>query len=162
MPAPTRQLPESAALFNPAFGAYVLAHCAAAYMAAGPSLPLPWPSSFLVLPLVLPPDSRGALPRDVRTPLAGWLADHPIQRASYPHRAAALAEYTRASQRFGLRHHVLTVHGSGLAVTRQPKRPNANSHGTELVDCTRAATLVGRWLAATSPATAFALLGVRP
>jgi hypothetical protein len=162
MSAPARQLPEAAALFNPAFGAYVLAHCVVAHMAAGPSLPLPLPSSFLVLPLVLPPDSRAVLPRDVRTPLASWLADNPIQRASYPHRAASLTRYTRASQRFGVRHHVLTVHSSGLAVTRQPRRPNANSHGAELVDCTRAAALVGRWLAATSPATAFALLGVRP
>ncbi|MGG8372343.1 three component ABC system middle component [Streptomyces lividans] len=61
----------------------MLAHCVAAHMAAGPSLPLPLPSSFLVLPLVLPPDSRAALPRDVRTPLASWLADNPIQRARH-------------------------------------------------------------------------------
>ncbi|MCX4561574.1 DUF6521 family protein [Streptomyces phaeochromogenes] len=162
MATPTRQLPEAAALFNPAFGAYVLAHCVAAHMAAGPGLPLPLASNFLVLPFVLPPDTRAALPRDIRTPLSGWLADNPVTRASYPRRAVSLTEYTRTALRFGVRHGVFTIRSGGIAVASQPRRPNESIHGAELVDCTRKATLVGRWLAATNPATAFTLLGVRP
>ncbi|WP_328678007.1 MULTISPECIES: three component ABC system middle component [unclassified Streptomyces] len=158
----TRQLPEAAALFNPAFGAFVLAHCVAAHMAAGPSLPLPFPSTFLVLPLVLPPDTRSALPRDVRTPLSGWLADNPVLRASFPRRAVSLTEYTRIAERFGIRHGAFVVRSGGLIVESQPRRPNASAHGAELVECTRKAALVGRWLASMNPATAFTLLGVRP
>lgn len=71
----TTQLPEAAALLNPAFGAYILSHSAAAYAAAAtePQAHLPWPSAFLVLPLVLPP-TPGAPCRETPAPSSpdGW------------------------------------------------------------------------------------------
>ncbi|MGG8841035.1 three component ABC system middle component [Streptomyces lividans] len=140
----------------------MLAHCVAAHMAAGPSLPLPCRAASWSFPWCC---RRTPAPRSremsARRWLAGWLIIRSSARVIPAPRRLANGLH-RASQRFGVRHNVLTVHSSGLAVTRQPRRPNANSHGAELVDCTRAAALVGRWLAATSPATAFALLGVRP
>lgn len=157
-------LPESAALLNPAFGAYVLAHCAAAYSAASTSSEqvLPWPTAFLVLPLVLPPDSRRALPRDIRTSLAGWISEQPMVRAAFPQRAPALRGYTQDSIRFGVRHGALTLTRGGVQAMRKPATPRPRDHGDEAATCVRAATLVGRWLAATDPATVFTLLGVRP
>ncbi|WP_406085864.1 three component ABC system middle component [Kitasatospora purpeofusca] len=164
MPTPQPQLPETAALLNPAFGAYLLAHCAAAYSAAHTEAEatLPWPTAFLALPLILPPDSRRALPRDTRTQLAGWLADHALIRAAFPQRAPALHTYTQDCIRFGIRHATLTLTHTGIRTTRKPTKPNQAEHGEETTTCVRAATLVGRWFAATDPATVFTLLGVRP
>ncbi|WP_406109849.1 three component ABC system middle component [Kitasatospora purpeofusca] len=163
MPARQPRLPEVEALLNPAFGAYVLAHGAAAYSTAtSDQAALPWPSAFLVLPLVLPPDSRAKLPRDTRTTLAAWLGDHPVERAVYPRRAAGLHEHARASIRFGIRHRILVLTPTGLAAVGRPRRPAPAEDGEEAASCVRAAVLMGRWLAASDPATAFTLLGVRP
>lgn len=160
----TSQLPEAAALLNPAFGAYILSHSAAAYAAAATESEahLPWPSAFLVLPLVLPPDSRRALPRDTRTQLAGWLADNTMIRAAFPQRAPALHAYTQGCIRFGIHHGTLALTGGGLRATRKPVKPESSQPADEAATCVRAAVLVGRWFAATDTATLFTLLGVRP
>jgi len=158
---PRSLLPEAAALFNPAFGAYLLAAAAGAHHRAG-NTPLPYLSSFLVLPLVLPPDSRTALPRDTRTSLTAWLARNPQLRASYPTRAAALTAYTRTCHRFALRQGTYGVDSTGIVLERRlPSLPRTGRHD-ETAQCTTAAALVGRWLAATPTATAFTLLGVTP
>lgn len=164
MPTTPPQLPEAAALLNPAFGAYVLMHCAAAYTTAHTEAEasLPWPTAFLALPLILPPDSRRALPRDTRTQLAGWLADNAMIRAAFPQRAPALRGYTQDCIRFGIRHRALTLSSEGLQATRKPAKPHPGEHGEEAATCVRAATLVGRWFAAADPVTVFTLLGVRP
>ncbi|WP_405444442.1 DUF6521 family protein [Streptomyces achromogenes] len=157
-------LPEAAALLNPAFGAYILSHCAAAYTAAAtePGSTLPWPSAFLVLPLILPPDSRRALPRDTRTQLAGWLTDNTMIRAAFPQRAPALHAYTQSCIRFGIRHGALALTDGGLRAARKPAKPDPSEPSEEATTCVRAAVLVGRWFAAAEAATIFTLLGVRP
>lgn len=157
---PISRVPEAQALFNPAFGAYLLA---SSIHAAGKKSgrPLPWPSAFLVLPLVLPVDYRSDLPVKSTVTLMAWLEAHPHHRAGYAERAAALTDYTRVSLRMAVRHAALEVVESGLRTPRAP-RPASAAPGQEVADCARAAALVGRWLAVTAPATAFTVLGVRP
>lgn len=157
---PIRRAPEAQALFNPAFGAYLLA--SSIYAASRKSnRPLPWPSVFLVLPLVLPADYRSDLPAKSTVSLMAWLDSHPHHRAAFAERAAALTDYTRVSLRMALRHAAVEVAETGLRCRHAP-RPASAAPGDEVADCARSAALVGRWLAVTEPATAFTVLGVRP
>ncbi|WP_329600177.1 DUF6521 family protein [Streptomyces pseudovenezuelae] len=151
---------EAQALFNPAFGAYLLASGINAAVKKTQS-PLPWPSVFLILPLVLPADTRGSLPSKSTVTLMAWADGHPRLRAAFAERAAALTDYTRASLRTALRHRAVDVVSSGLICPRIPK-PASTAPGEEVADCVKAATLVGRWLAVTDPTRAFTTLGVRP
>lgn len=151
---------EAQALFNPAFGAYLLA-CAVNAATKKADKPLPWPSTFLVLPLVLPTDTRRSLPGKSSVTLLAWVHDHPHLHAAFAERAAALTDYTRACLRTAMRHHAINVTPAGLVCFRAPQ-PASAAPGEEVAECARAAALVGRWLAVTEPARAFTTLGVRP
>ncbi|WP_083927624.1 three component ABC system middle component [Nocardiopsis prasina] len=155
-----RNVSEAQALFNPAFGAYLLASAVNAATKRAHQ-PLPWPSAFLILPLVLPTDTRESLPTKSTVTLTAWANDHPRLQAAFAERAAALTTYTRTSLRTAIRHHAIDVTPGGLICPRAPKPPSA-APGEEVADCARAAALVGRWLAVTDPTRAFTTLGVRP
>ncbi|MFF5414620.1 three component ABC system middle component [Streptomyces albidoflavus] len=155
-----RNVSETQALFNPAFGAYLLASAVSAATKKA-ERPLSWPSAFLVLPLVLPTDTRDSLPGKSTVTLTAWANDNPRLQAAFAERAAALTTYTRTSLRTAMRHHAIDVTPAGLSCPRTPKPPSA-APGEEVADCARAAALVGRWLAVTDPIRAFTTLGVRP
>ncbi|MFE9181328.1 three component ABC system middle component [Streptomyces sp. NPDC007126] len=155
-----RRVPEAQALLNTGFGAYLLATGVhAAVKRSG--RPLPWPHAFLVLPFVLPANTRKDLPTQAVHSMSAWLSEHPQHQAAFADRAAALSDYTRASLRTAVRHRALTVTGTGLRCPRAPK-PASAAESEEVADCARRAGLVGRWLAVVEPATAYNLLGVRP
>lgn len=158
--APHHSTPEARALFNPAFGAYLLATSIHAAVKRAET-PLPWPSIFLVLPLVLPADIRTSLPGKSTVTLMAWASAQPRHQAAFAERAAALTEYTRASLRTAMRHRTVAIEAGALHYLRTPRPPSA-APGAEVADCARAAALVGRWLATTDPVRAFTVLGVRP
>jgi hypothetical protein len=155
-----QRVPEARALLNTAFGAYLLATSVHAATKKA-NRPLPWPSAFLVLPLVLPTDTRKDLPTQAVHSMSAWLTEHPQHQAAFAARAAALTDYTRASLRTAVRHHALEVTAAGLHCPRPPKAAS-QAPNEEVADCARRAGLVGRWLAVVEPALAFNLLGVRP
>ncbi|MGW1093948.1 three component ABC system middle component [Streptomyces sp. NPDC002596] len=158
-PAPLHRSPEAQALLNPAFGAYLLASSIyAAESKAGQ--PMPWPSAFLVLPLVLPATARNSLPVKSTVSLMAWVHKNPLQQAAFAERAISLTDHTRISLRMAVRHQAVEVSPLGLSCPRKP-RP-APGFGQEVAGCTRAAALVGRWLAVTDPTRAYTALGVRP
>ncbi|MEW2615052.1 three component ABC system middle component [Streptomyces sp. NPDC047880] len=154
------RVPEAQALLNTAFGAYLLATSVHAATKKA-SRPLPWPSAFLVLPFVLPADTRKDLPTQAVHSMSAWLTEHPQHQAAFAQRATALTGYTRASLRTAVRHQALEVTVGGLRCPRSPK-PASAAASEEVADCARRAGLVGRWLAVVDPALAFNLLGVRP
>ncbi|QLH19290.1 hypothetical protein HYQ63_00085 [Streptomyces sp. Rer75] len=154
------RVPEAQAVLNTAFGAYLLATSVHAANKKA-DRPMPWPSAFLVLPFVLPADTRKELPTQSVHSMSAWLNEHPQHQAAFAQRAAALTEYTRASLRTAARHHAIDVTGSGLRCPRAPK-PASAAASEEVADCARRAGLVGRWLAVVDPSLAFNLLGVRP
>jgi hypothetical protein len=147
-----------ATMLNPALLAVLLAAAAYDYeKAKRRNDRMPWPLGFLVLPLVLHRPTRAELPRDTRTHLSTWIRKHPLLRAGFPNRAAAMVPLTREGIRFGLRAGVLDIDGSTLR-GGETRRPSG-----ELGQLIRAAALVGRWLATTDqPSTPFTLLGVAP
>ncbi|MFF4277148.1 three component ABC system middle component [Streptomyces sp. NPDC001536] len=158
-PDPLHRSAEAQALLNPAFGAYLLAHSIyAAQRKKGQ--PMPWPSAFLVLPLVLPAKARDSLPGNSTVSLMAWADKNPLQHAAFAERAVSLTNLTRMSLRMAMRHQAVEVTPLGLRCPRKPM--TAPDFGQEVAECARAAALVGRWLAATDPHRAYTALGVRP
>ncbi|MGI5178704.1 three component ABC system middle component [Dactylosporangium sp. CA-152071] len=160
MTAITRRSPEAAALFNPAFTGILLIHAVREYESEV-SGPMPLPFAFLVLPAVLHEETRQALPRSSRKKLVAWMNEHPVLRAGFPQRAAALTQITREALRFALRSGALAIESGGLS-TASRSRKFSKSQGAEVVDCGRAASLLGRWFASVDVVTAYVLFGVRP
>lgn len=153
-----RERPQvEATMLNPALLAVLLASAAHDYEKAKEKERMPWPLGFLVLPLALHRPTRIELPKNTRTHLSTWIRRHPLLRAGFPARAAAMVPLTREGIRFGLRVGVLDIDGSTI------RGDETNQPAGELGQLIRAAALVGRWLATTDqPSTAFALLGVAP
>jgi hypothetical protein len=145
-----------ATLLNPALVAVLLAAAARDYDSDRHGMP--WPLAFLIPPLVLHRPTREVLPRNTRTHFSTWIRRHPLLRAGFPSRAAAMVPITREGVRFGMRAGVLSRRGQALI-----GHLDAEAQPGELQQLVRRAALVGRWIAKTDqPSTVFALLGVAP
>ncbi|MGH6896833.1 MAG: three component ABC system middle component [Geminicoccaceae bacterium] len=155
---------EEASLFNPAFGALLLARAAADYYKqAGQGLP--YPLIFLVMPAVLHSETRHALPATTRAVMHNWTSDHTSLLAAFPNRARRMAPVTKEAVLFGLFHEKLAISDGRLSPGRRPYRGNALPADTtdEVEHCARAAALLGRWFtSAGSTATILSSWGVRP
>lgn len=155
---------EIANLLNPAFTALVIARSVAGSEAAG-STGLALPLSFLVLPAVLHPGTRDALPRAATTTMYGWLGEHPHLKALFPARAGAFVPFTQEAIRFGLAHGKMSMAGPSLrsgpnhyAQTAAPKEQT-----DEVSKILQKAAMIGRWLTlAGAPSTILAAWGVAP
>lgn len=155
--------PSLAAMLNPALITAVLAIAAQEY-AGRRDDHLPTAYAFLILPLVLHRGTRERLPRTIASHWANWVSDNPVLMAGFPARAIELREHVREGLRFGLRHGILAVDEVGglVAVDDPVVVPPKTSRG-DFRELMVASQRLGRWLTKLDrPATAFALLGVRP
>lgn len=157
-------------LLNPAFCAVVVWHLskgyraeAAASNAAPPGLPIEL--AFVGPSLVLRGQTRKELPGTVRTSLATWVQDHPLERSAVAKGVAVLRPYVREALLFGGQHGTLTMTGRHVLndeqfakkVTAYLKQSSADAR-----DCAHQALFVGRWLyRGGTPSTVMALLGVQ-
>lgn len=152
--------PTQAAMLNPALLAVITAAASIEYTRAS-TRSMPWPLAFLVAPLVLHRSTREALPRDTRTHLAAWVAQHPVEHAGFARRAVSLRDPVLEGVRFGLANGALSVDGEGMltgTVARSSLDPD-----NEVTQIVARAGFAGRWLAKLDqPATAFVVLGVAP
>ena len=158
--ASTPGSPIAAAMLNPAFIAAVVARSAAGFETESGHRLMPWPLSFVVAPLVLHRSTRLELPSRISTHMATWVTRHPLMRAGFPYRAAALTEPVRAGLRFGLSHDGLLIDEGRIRSTL----PDVIDRSEDDVSSVLAkARFVGRWLnKLDQPSTAFALLGITP
>lgn len=155
---------EEANLLNPAFCCAVLAASVAGYSSiedAG----MPYPLTFMVLPIVLHKPTRESLPRSTRTSLAAWMQNNAEARVLYAERLLSLKPHTREAIRFGILYGSITLHQSWLVQTilRESGLTRIlRKLDDEANNCVSRANLVGKWLAAAgSPQTVMALWGVR-
>lgn len=149
------------ALLNPALIAVILREGAYGYGQHG-GIALPFALAFLLVPVVLHPESRSALPRTVRTAVTAWLGSNPAIRSTVRERVPGLAPLVRDGTRLGLASGVLELDAGGLR-PRQLRRSAEARQANELQALLVAARFVGRWTARVeSPATVCALWGVRP
>ena len=157
---------EEANLFNPAFCAMLIAKTCKDYMKKTQE-PLAFSLAFLVLPIVLHPRTRAALPYSTVTSLLSWTQEHRADLTEFGAHARVLGQYTRESIIFGVANGTLTIDESGGIATGSayvtPTEKKAEHFTPEVRDCLDRAGFVGRWFAgAGTPATIFSALGVAP
>jgi Family of unknown function (DUF6521) len=150
-------------MLNPALLATITANAAVQFHANSEE-GMPWPYAFIVAPLVLHRGTRDALPRDTRTHLTAWVADHPVEHAGFARRALSLRDSVQEGIRFGLRNRLLEVdRGGGLSGSLAAGRGHTLAKDSEVQRIVARAGFVGKWLTKIEqPATVFVVLGVAP
>lgn len=154
---------EERRLLNPAFIALLLWHGADGYHSES-GQGLPFSLGFLLVPVALHPRTRERLPKSVSTSLAAWLQDNPYLRETFPARARALSAAAREGMGVALATRLVSVGAGGVfQPAGRPRRRRDVRHTQDSQDVLKRARFVGRWFArAGSPATIYALWGVRP
>lgn len=156
---------EERALLNPAFCASLIWHFASAGGEQGQRA-LTFAESYLVLPIVLPKNSREALPRSTRTSLATWLDENPSFQATLAVRSRAMVPFTKDALIFGGTRQLLQVSADSVRAGAEWKRSAGSTlrqSSAETQACLRKAAFLGTWFLETGAAsTVMALLGVRP
>jgi hypothetical protein len=155
---------EVANLFNPAFTSLLLSRTLGGYT-SGDAPGMPLVLTYLVLPIVLHPDTRDALPRAASTTMYGWIAEHPHLKALFPARARRSVPFTQEAIRFGIMYGKLAITadalGPGALRYAQSAMPPDATDDVRL--CLQKAAFLGRWFAETeSPRTILATWGIRP
>jgi hypothetical protein len=162
----TERVIEEAHLFNPAFGAILIAEAVDDYCDKA-KRPLPFAVAFLILPIVLHETTRKTLPQSTLTALLPWAQDNRERLVGFAERAQQLQEVTRESIIFGLQTQILAIEDNGGFVVGPnrrgvtPKRtPLFTDEVNEYVERSR---FLGRWFAASGPAAnIFSTWGVTP
>ncbi|MCC8968935.1 three component ABC system middle component [Bradyrhizobium brasilense] len=154
---------EEATHFNPAFCGELLVRAINEFRKqAGSAMPLAY--AFVVLPLVLHPGARKALPGRANTAFASWAGVNAATLGILPDRTLRLRPVTREALLFLAQLEAIKINPDGVMVGKRPiklgTRPSAT---TDEVDAMRrAAGLLGRWLGNQSESAAvLQTLGVR-
>lgn len=157
-------------LLNPAFCAVVVWHLADGYAKEATALEvgqqaLPFELAFVGASLVLRGQTRDQLPRTIRSSLATWVHDHPLERSAVAKGVVVLREPVREALLFGAQHQLLSLDGRRIAAGELKSKKikgYLSASSIEVRDCMRQAMFVGRWLCtAGAPTTVLALLGVQ-
>jgi Family of unknown function (DUF6521) len=156
---------EEANLLNPAFCCTALTSSIIGYMGVDVE-GMPYPLTFMILPIVLHKATREAVPQSRRTSLAAWIQDNTSVRVLFSERLISLKPHTREAVLFGLLHDWLAFRAGGRLQTAMADR-DVNRFlqrlDGEARECVMLARFVGRWFAsAGSPQTVLALWGIRP
>jgi len=150
---------EERALLNPAYGGQLLLIAAAEYGETG----FPFPLSFFVLPLVLHKKTREVLPSTIRTSIPMWLQRNPDVKVGFDERVEKTIPVTREAVAFLIRQGKLEVLTGGNLRVRDALKPDKDRGSKEIKEPLLKARFVGRWFQrAGTPATVFALFGIRP
>lgn len=161
-----KRVVEEANLFNPAFGAVLLAKAADDFTKKTQQ-PFPFALAFLVLPVVLHQGTRAALPGSTITSLLPWIQDHREQLVNFAGRVQSLRPITREAILFGTQHETLAIVASG-GIAVGARRQSATEKRTGLFtdearECVERAGFLGRWFAAAgTPSTIYSAWGIAP
>ncbi|MGC2656525.1 MAG: three component ABC system middle component [Bryobacteraceae bacterium] len=153
-------------LFNPAFGAILIAEAINEFQKKS-NKPLPFAVTFLVLPIVLHEATRDALPKSTLTALLPWVQDNREQLVGFAGRVQNSREISREAILFGLQNDVLSLNENGeltIGANRKTVTPTRTPLFTdEARNCVERSGFVGRWFAATgTTANIFSAWGVAP
>jgi hypothetical protein len=157
---------EEANLFNPAFGAMLLAKAADDFFKRT-GRPLPFALAFLVLPIVLHQGTRSALPGTTVTSLLSWVPENRAHLVDFGLRVRRLRTITQEAIMFAVGHATLALDERGDLLVG-PQRLTVTEKRTpmftsEARDCLDRAGFIGRWFAAAgTPSTIYSAWGVTP
>jgi|SRR5882724_7231551 len=162
----SRRAVEEANLFNPAFGAVLLAKAAEEFAKKSRG-PFPFALGFLVLPIVLHRGTRSALPGSTITSLLPWIQGNREQLVNFALRVQSLRSITREAILFGTQNETLALTESG-GIAVGAKRQTVTERRTGLFteearECVDRAGFLGRWFAAAGTTAAiYSAWGVTP
>lgn len=155
---------EERSLLNPAFCTSLIWHFASAV--GHGQRALTFAETYLVLPMILPKNSREALPRSTRTSLATWIDENSSFQATLAVRSRAMVPFTKEALIFGGTRRFLQISTDAVHASVEWKRSATSTFrqsSPETQDCLKKATFLGKWFLETGTAnTVMALLGVRP
>jgi hypothetical protein len=156
---------ENRRLLNPAFAGLVLIRAVIGFHREA-KVGFPYIYSYLVVPLVLHPETRERLPQAIVTRLPTWAERNGELTALLPRRVADLAPATQEALflaattnliAFGQEGKILASLSEKALATFEKQNPSA-----EVDACLRKANFVGRWLATSGTApTVLTVLGVK-
>jgi Family of unknown function (DUF6521) len=155
---------EQARLLNPAFLAALIWSCTEGYNSIN-AQGMPYPLSFIAMPIVLHKSTRENLPRAISTSLAAWLGENPQVHIRFAERATSLVPLVKEGMLFGVNGQMLNVSSSRIAAATRPSSMARflRESSDEVRDCMAKAKFVGRWFASSGDyTTVMTLLGVMP
>lgn len=156
---------EEANLFNPAFCALLIARCCKDFQKTQHRMP--FALAFLVLPIVLHPGTRRALPYSTITSLHSWVQGNGATIGALPQHARALTPYAREAIIYGIRNAILALDDSGNLIVGKAYIASLDLDSDAITPDVREslerASFLGRWFAAAgSPFVVFSTIGVTP
>jgi Family of unknown function (DUF6521) len=155
---------EQARLLNPAFLAALIWSCSEGYISVNPQ-GMPYPLSFIAMPIVLHKSTRENLPRAISTSLAAWLGEKPQVHVRFAERATSLVPLIKEGMLFGSNGQMLNVSSFRIMAAPRPRSMVRflRESSDEVQDCMAKAKFVGRWFASSGDyTTVMTLLGVMP
>jgi len=156
---------EEACLFNPAFCCTTLSVAMQNY-ASVRNEGVPFPLTFMFLPIVLHRPTRESLPPNTRTSMAAWLQENSEARVLFYERLVSLKPHTREAIQFGMLLDWIVPSSGGLLETTLSNAEvtrTTRALSDEARACVMRARFVGKWFAeAGETHTAMAFWGVRP
>lgn len=156
---------ENRRLLNPAFAGSLLLRASQGFLREAQS-GLPYIYAYLVLPLILHPETRERLPQTIVTRLPTWTERNGDLTALIPTRVGDFAATTRAAIFLVTTTNLASLNDAGGIAPIISEKSLANfeksSVSGEVSACFRKAYFVGRWLAtAGTAATVMTVLGVK-
>ncbi|MBW4420963.1 MAG: hypothetical protein KME13_17285 [Myxacorys californica WJT36-NPBG1] len=155
---------EQARLLNPAFLAALIWSCAEGYGSID-AQGIPYPLSFVTMPIVLHKSTRESLPRAISTSLPAWLGEKPQVHVRFAERATALVPLIKEGVLFGANGQMFNISSSRIVAAPRPRSMARflRESSDEVQDCMTKAKFVGRWFASSGDyTTVMTLLGVMP
>lgn len=138
---------EIANLLNPAFCSLILYESINAYYKRN-NQGMPYALLFLILPIVLHPQTRNALPEKTNTLIHPWFQNHGEVRVGFARRVRRLIPYTKEAIIFGIRSRVIQIDEKGnLIPTKVKPASHPWNSETEETKCLEKAKFIGRWYA---------------
>ena len=135
---------EIAHLFNPAFNASLLHKSVLAYNNEV-NYSMPFPMSYLILPIVLHSKTRQILPKRVTTKMHTWIVKNQIVKMGFSNRASQLAGYTREALLFGFRLGIINLTDNAGLVSHKHKHLQSWPKDSDAYECVVSASFIGRW-----------------
>jgi len=153
---------EIASLLNPAFCSSILQHCIWKYQKETKN-GLPYPVSFLILPLTLHQDTRNLMPERISSKLLIWVQDHPEILVNFSERVKHLIPITKEAILFGANNSKIMISKNGELLTLNFIPKNNEEDDQEIKDCYRKAMTLGNWFSTAGTSTMiFSIFGVSP
>lgn len=155
--------PEVAYSLNPAFCGRVIDECVAEYAAAS-ARAMPYPLSYLILPIVLHKKTRASMPSTLKKRMHPWLSENQRVKIGFGERTRSMTQFTREALVFLIRTGRIEITATGEFEGGGTEATKNSKHGSsEIMDCSKKAKIVGRWFAPYDDAAeVFRMWGVAP